>query len=297
MSVVLPAPPKARRRPTARRVVAIVALALLAVLIIRPEIFVVADPTSIDVAGRFQPPSAEHWFGTDDAGRDIFSRMVLGARISLGCAIVVVLCAAAVGTIIGAIGGWVGGWFDTALSKITDVFLAFPYLVLAMAISAAVGRNLWSAVLALVIVWWPSYARMVRTVVRSQKSELYVKAARTLGASGSQILRWHVIPQTSQQLAIRMTLDVGYVLVAFTGLSFLGLGDQVPSPEWGLMIASAKTYVLNAWWYPFFPGLVILGVVALCVWLGDGFGRGPSARSARAAETPQPTTSKVETPA
>ncbi|MFD1715840.1 ABC transporter permease [Amnibacterium flavum] len=272
----------ARVRPTARRIVGVIALVVLAILVFYPQLFVIADPTSINVGQRFLPPSFAHPFGTDDAGRDIFSRMVLGARISIGCAIIVVVSAAAVGTVIGAIGGWIGGWFDTLLSKVTDVFLAFPYLVLAMAISAAVGRDLWSAVLALVIVWWPSYARMVRTVVRGQKGELYVKAARTLGASGSQILRWHVIPQTTEQLAVRMTLDVGYVLVSFTGLSFLGLGAQAPSPEWGLMIASAKNYVLNAWWYPFFPGLVILGVVSLCVWLGDGIGAVKTAKKGKA---------------
>jgi peptide/nickel transport system permease protein len=265
---------------TPRRVVVAVALVLLAVLMVAPEVLIRYDPYAIDVTQRFLAPSFAHWFGTDDAGRDIFSRVVVGARYSVGSALFVVVVAALIGTIIGSVGGWLGGWVDTVLSKITDVFLAFPYLVLAMAISAAVGRNLWSAVLALIIVWWPSYARMVRSLVRGQRSELYVKAARTLGASGSQILRWHVVPQTTEQLFVRMTLDVGYVLVSFTGLSFLGLGAQAPSPEWGLMISAAKGYVLNAWWYPVFPGLVILVVVSLCVWLGDGVGRLSTQRKA-----------------
>jgi peptide/nickel transport system permease protein len=260
-------------RPSPRGVVTSLALTLVAVVIFWPELFAVADPNVIDIAGRFQPPSFQHFFGTDDAGRDIFSRVLLGARFSVGNAILVVLSAATIGTVIGAVGGWVGGWVDRLLSKSTDVFLAFPYLVLAMAISAAAGRNLTSAVVALIVVWWHSYARMVRTIVRTQKSELFVKAARTLGASGPQIIWWHVIPQATQQLAARMTLDIGYVLVALTGLSFLGLGAQAPSPEWGLMIASAKAYALVAWWYPFFPGLAIVGVVAGSVWLGDGIGR------------------------
>jgi peptide/nickel transport system permease protein len=270
-----------RRRlpsPTPKGVVLVVLGILLAILLIAPSLLTRGDPYAISVGNRFQPPSWEHWFGTDDAGRDIYSRMVIGARTTLGCAVLVVVLAALVGTLIGAIGGWLGGWLDQVLGKFTDVFLAFPYLVLAMAISAAVGRNLWSAVIALAIVWWPSYARMIRSSVRSQRSELHVKAARTLGASGPQILRWHVIPHTTSLLAVRMTLDVGYVLVAFTGLSFLGLGAQPPSPEWGLMISSAKTYVLNAWWYPFFPGLVILVTVALCVWIGDGARRNGKSR-------------------
>jgi peptide/nickel transport system permease protein len=245
-------------------------LVVLLVLFVAPQWLTHGDPLAIDVGRRFLPPSWSHWFGTDDAGRDIYSRMVIGARTSLGAAALVVLISAVVGTVIGSIGGWIGGRIDTILGKLTDVFLAFPYLVLAMAISAAVGRDVWSAVLALAIVWWPSYARMVRTTVRTQRGELHVRAARTLGASGGQILRWHIIPHTGRLLAVRMTLDIGYVLVAFTGLSFLGLGAQPPSPEWGLMIASAKTYVLNAWWYAFFPGLVILAAVSLCVWLGDG---------------------------
>jgi peptide/nickel transport system permease protein len=271
-----------RVRITPRRVVVTIILVLLAVLLIAPQLLIRYDPFAIDVSQRFLAPSAAHWFGTDDAGRDIYSRVITGARYSIGSALFVVVVAALIGTVIGAIGGWVGGWIDTVLSKITDVFLAFPYLVLAMAISSAVGRNLWSAVLALIIVWWPSYARMVRSLVRGQRSELYVKAARTLGASGSQILRWHVVPQTTEQLFVRMTLDVGYVLVSFTGLSFLGLGAQAPSPEWGLMISAAKGYVLNAWWYPVFPGVVILVVVSICVWLGDGVGRISTKRKAAA---------------
>lgn len=261
---------RAAQHITAKQVVLAVLLLFGIILVVAPNLLTRGAPYAIDVAGRFRPPSWEHWFGTDDAGRDIYSRMVVGARTSLGSAVLVVVLAAAVGTLIGSIGGWVGGWLDQALGKITDVFLAFPYLVLAMAISAAVGRNLWSAVLALAIVWWPSYARLVRSSVRTQRGELHVKAARTLGASGSQILRWHIIPHTAGQLSVRMTLDVGYVLVAFTGLSFLGLGAQPPSAEWGLMISAAKGYVLNAWWYPFFPGLVILLFVSLCVWIGDG---------------------------
>ncbi|MFT4307290.1 MAG: ABC transporter permease [Microbacterium sp.] len=282
-AVLMPARTATRaRRLTGRMVLSGVLLLLLLVLLIAPDLLVRAEANAIDVEGRFQPPSWEHWFGTDEAGRDIYSRMVLGARVTIGAALVVVAAATTIGVVIGAIGGWFGGWIDTVLSKCTDVFLAFPYLVLAMAIASAVGRGTGSAVLALIIVWWPSYARMVRTIVRTHRNELSVKAARTLGASTWQLLRWHVIPHGTEQLVVRMTLDVGYVLVAFTGLSFLGLGTQPPSPEWGLLVSTAKTYALSAWWYPVFPGLVILGVVSVCVWLGDGFSRlSPTTRRPR----------------
>lgn len=262
-----------RRAPRARTVVTAVIGLVFLLLLVWPQLFVTGEAHEVVVAERFKPPSWEHLFGTDEAGRDIFSRMVLGARISLGSSLIVVAAAAGIGIVIGAIGGWFGGLLDTILGKTTDVFLAFPYLVLTMAIAAAVGRGTGSAVLALIIVWWPSYARMVRTIVRSTKNELSVTAARTLGASTGQLLWWHVIPHSYGQLLVRMTLDVGYVLVAFTGLSFLGLGTQPPTPEWGVLIATAKQYALLAPWYPVLPGLVILATVSLCVWIGDGFAR------------------------
>lgn len=272
-AAVLPAPARARRRVTPRIVAASCLGLVFLVLLVAPQLFVIGDPSTVNVGERFLPPSFAHWFGTDEAGRDIFSRMMLGARVSIGAALVTVLAATAIGLVIGSIGGWFGGWIDTVLGKFTDVFLAFPYLVLAMAISSAVGRGTWSAVLALVIVWWPGYARLVRTIVRTQRNELSVTAARTLGASTWQLLRWHVVPHSYQQLLVRMTLDVGYVLVAFTGLSFLGLGTQPPEPEWGLIIATAKNYALSAWWYALLPGVLILAVVTICVWLGDGLSR------------------------
>jgi len=266
--------PRTRRRaPRARTIVTGLLVLLLLILLVYPEIFVTGEPYAVVVADRFQPPSWEHLFGTDEAGRDIFSRMMLGAQVTLGASLTVVAAAVAIGIVIGAVGGWFGGWLDTVLGKTTDVFLAFPYLVLTMAIASAIGRGTGSAVLALIIVWWPSYARMVRTIVRTTRNELSVIAARTLGASTWQLLWWHVIPRSYGQLLVRMTLDVGYVLVAFTGLSFLGLGAQPPTPEWGVLIATAKNYALLAWWYPLLPGLVILATVSICVWIGDGFAR------------------------
>jgi peptide/nickel transport system permease protein len=245
------------------------AVLLLALLFFAPGLIAGADPYTVDVNVRFSPPSWSHPFGTDDAGRDIFARMVYGARISIGSSLLVVAIAAAFGTLFGAACGWFGGWVDRILSRATDVFLAFPYLVLAMAVAASIGRDMRSAIIALVIVWWPSYARMVRGQVLALRNQLHVRAARTLGASDWQLLRWHVIPHTLDQVLVRATLDVGYVLISLTGLSFLGLGAQNPSPEWGLMVASAKTYALNAWWYVVLPGAVIVLTVMAIIWLGE----------------------------
>lgn len=245
----------------------------VAVLILAPGLVAPADPFRLDAANRFAPPSLSHPFGTDEGGRDLFSRIIHGARLSLGTAIIVVTFAALVGTAIGAAAGWIGGWVDRVLMRVVDVVLAFPYLVMAMAVAAALGRGIGAAVTALALVWWPSYARMIRGMVLSLKQDLHVKAARTLGASSFQILRWHVVPQTIQQLNVRITLDTGYAVIALTGLSFLGLGAQNPSPEWGLMIANARVFVFSAWWYGVFPGLAIFVTVLNFVGLGDALAR------------------------
>jgi peptide/nickel transport system permease protein len=246
---------------------------LVLVLVLAPGLLARSDPYSLAVERRLEGPSPAHPFGTDEAGRDILDRVIYGARVSLGTAVAIVAVAALVGTAYGALSGWVGGRVDRLLMRLVDLFLAFPYLVLAMAIAASLGRGTSSAVIALALVWWPSYARMVRGQVLSLKQDLHVQAARTLGASGAQLLRWHVVPHTVDQLNVRVTLDIGYAVIALTGLSFLGLGAQNPSPEWGLMVANAKSYVFNAWWYAVFPGLVILAAVLNFVAIGDALAR------------------------
>lgn len=244
-------------------------IAVLGVLIAFPDLVAPGSPTEISASERLQPPSWSHLFGTDEAGRDLFTRIVHGARPSLGSAVLVVLGAAAIGTLYGAFSGWCGGRVDRVAMRLVDVFLSFPYLVLAMAVAASLERGVRAAIIALVLVWWPGYARLVRGMVLSLKSDLHVRAARTLGAQAPHLLRWHVIPHLRGPLATRLTLDVGYVLIAIAGLSFLGLAAQNPSPEWGLMIANSKTFVLNAWWYGVFPGTVIGLVVINTVLLGD----------------------------
>jgi peptide/nickel transport system permease protein len=239
------------------------------VTIIFPGLFAPYDPSRLDVINRLQPPSLHHLFGTDEAGRDIFSRVIFGARVSVGSSIVIVGLAAGFGTLLGAIAGWFGGKVDWYLMRIVDVFLSFPYLVLAMALAASLGRDIRSAILALILVWWPSYARMVRGQVLSIKEKLFIRATRALGASDKQILFWHVIPHTYRTVSVRAAMDIGYVLISLTGLSFLGLGAQNPSPEWGLMIANARSFVLTSWWYSVFPGIAIVIVVSLFILLGD----------------------------
>jgi len=246
-------------------------LILLLTVILFPGFFAPYDPLELDVVNRLQAPSKAHLFGTDEGGRDIFSRVLYGARESVGASIIIVLMASGVGTILGAIAGWFGGKIDFYLMRLVDVFLSFPYLVLAMALAASLGRDMRSAILALILVWWPSYARMVRGQVLSIKERLFIRAARTVGASNSQILFWHIIPHTYRTVGVRASMDVGYVLISITGLSFLGLGAQNPSPEWGLMISNARSYVLASWWYSVFPGIAILLVVSLFIYAADRF--------------------------
>jgi len=245
------------------------ALGLIALIVLLPGVFTTKDPYSLDVINRLQPPSWEHFFGTDEGGRDIFSRVVYGSRITIGSAVLIVSISATAGILLGAIAGWFGGRIDGFLMRVLDVFLAFPYLVLAMALAASIGRNMGSAILALTLVWWPSYARMVRGQVLSIKNELHVKVSKTFVTSARQMLLWHIIPHTRRTIIARVTLDIGYVIIAITGLSFLGLGAQNPSPEWGLLIANARPYVLVGWWYSVFPGLVLVLIVSLIVAVGD----------------------------
>jgi peptide/nickel transport system permease protein len=244
-------------------------IVITAFLVLFPGVIAPGSPTAINASDRLQGPSSAHLFGTDEAGRDLLTRIVHGARPSLGSAIIVVLAAATIGTLYGAIAGWCGGHVDRYAMRLVDVFLSFPYLVLAMAVASVLERGMRAAIIALVLVWWPGYARLVRGMVLSLKADLHVMAARTLGASGPHLLRWHVIPHLRGPLATRATLDMGYVLIAIAGLSFLGLAAQNPSPEWGLTIANSRTFVLGAWWYGVFPGVVIGLVVLNTVLLGD----------------------------
>ena len=260
------APPKAGRGVIWW--LAITAL-VLAALVIIPGVLAPGDPYKLDIGNRFTSPHAGNLFGTDDSGRDILSRVIHGARYSIGSAVLIVTFAAVVGTVYGALAAWSGGILDRLLMRTVDVFLAFPYLVFAMAVAASLGRGLTSTIVALSLLWWPSYARMIRGQVKSILNDYHIKAATTLGASRGQILRWHVIPHTYSQLLVRYTLDIGNALVALTGLAFLGLGATPPLPEWGRMVADSKQFALTAWWYAVYPGVVIFLTVLNFVLLGE----------------------------
>jgi peptide/nickel transport system permease protein len=245
----------------------VVAIIILATLL--PGVLATHDPLTVTVKDRLKPPSAAHWFGTDGAGRDIYSRMVYGARYSIGMTLIIVLMAAALGTIWGGVAGFVGGRTDQVMMRVVDIFLAFPYFILALAIASALGRGMVSAVLALVLVWWPGYARMIRGQVLGIKKNLFVEAARSVGVSNRRLIFAHILPQTFNELNARITLDLGYVLLALTGLSFLGLGAQNPTPEWGVMVADSRLFIFRAWWYGVLPGLVIFFTVLAFMTFGD----------------------------
>lgn len=228
------------------------------------------DPTKIDIISKFQPPSVKHWFGTDEVGRDILTRTLYGARLSLGVGILVIVIAGAAGLIIGSISGYFGGLIDQIIMRIMDMMLAFPMLILAMALTAALGPSLQNALLALAIVEVPIYVRLARGQALMLRQTLYVKSAETFGINPFRIIWRHMIPNAVSPLIIQATLDIGNAILMIATLGFLGLGAQPPTPEWGAMISVGWKYLLDYWWYPVFPGIFLfLSSVALNL-IGDG---------------------------
>jgi peptide/nickel transport system permease protein len=218
----------------------------------------------------FQPPGGKYLFGTDSNGGDIFSRVIWAARVDLKIMLSVVLSATAIGCAIGAISGFLGGKTDEIMMRVTDVFLAFPALILAMAIAAALGRNLTNLTIALIIVWWPAYARLIRGQVLVEREKLYVEAAKAVGASRARIIFRHVLPNSIYPVIVNATLDLGAVLLVAAGLSFIGFGAQPGIAEWGMMIADGRNYLISCPWMVFFPGLAILVTALGFNLLGDG---------------------------
>lgn len=239
------------------------------VAVVAPGVIANQDPLALDLPNRLIPPSWHHLLGTDEAGRDLWARCVWGVRYSLGISILIVVGAATIGTIIGGLAGLLRGPIDALLMRTTDVFLAFPYLILAIAIASAVGPGLTTVVVALTAVWWPGYARMVRGQVLALKELAFVEGARAVGTSTWTILVRHLLPHLLPQLTARVTMDVGYAVLALTGLSFLGLGAQPPTPELGAIIADARSYLLEAWWYTTLPGLFVLAAVLTSMLFSD----------------------------
>ncbi len=227
------------------------------------------DPLAQDLMHRLEPPSPTHWFGSDELGRDIFSRVLYGARISMPLGMVVVALSSVIGMIVGGISGYIGGGTDEVIMRIADVFLAFPSLVLAMAITAALGPGLNNAMLAIVVVLWPTYARVIRGQVLAVKSRDYIEAARAIGAPSSRILFRHIFPNSYTPVFVKASLDVGAAILIAAGLSFIGLGAQPPTPEWGAMVSMGRQKFAQ-WWIATFPGLAMFTVVMGFNFLGDG---------------------------
>ena len=227
------------------------------------------DPLAVDLDASFWPPSARFWLGSDELGRDLLTRCVYGVRLSLVAAIVVTNTAVGAGLIIGGVAGYVGGRVDNVLMRITDMFLAFPALVLALAIAAALGPSLNNAVLAVAVVWWPWYARLIRGQVLGVKATAYIEASFATGATPSRIILRHMLPNCIAPVLVMASIDLGNVILATAGLSFIGLGAKPPTPELGAMISQGRRYLLDYWWIPTTPGLVILFMALGMNLMGD----------------------------
>ena len=228
------------------------------------------SPTEVDVRNRLQPPSGEHWFGTDQVGRDVLSRVLAGARISLTMAAIILSISLTVGVAVGLIAGFSGGSVDELLMRLTDLFLAFPALILAIAIASTLGRGLYSTAIALTTVYWPWYARMARGQALTLKNQEYILAAQSTGVPFVRMLWRHIWPNVLPVLLIQVTLDVGYAILSTSSLSFLGLGAQPPIPEWGAMITDGREYMRDHWWVVTFPGLALFVTVLGFNLMGDG---------------------------
>lgn len=245
-------------------IVAFVALSLAAPLLAP------FDPSVQDLGNRLSAPTAEHWFGTDELGRDILSRILYGGRVTLGMVIAVVILVAPIGLFIGCIAGYFGGIVDTALMRVTDVFLAFPRLILALAFVAALKPGVESAVLAIALTAWPPYARLARAETMTLRKSDFIAAAKLTGALPFRIILRHIMPLCVPSVIVRITLDMSSIIITAASLGFLGMGAQPPSPEWGAMIATAKRFIFEQWWVATIPGIAIFLVSLAFNFLGDG---------------------------
>lgn len=247
----------------------VILLALLCIAAFAPWL-APQNPLAQDLAGRLKPPSSAHWLGTDALGRDILSRLIYGSRVTLFIVGTVALIAPVIGLFIGTVAGFAGGWVDQVLMRITDIFLAFPKLILALAFVAALGPGIGNAVLALAITSWPPYARLARAETLSIRNADYIAAARLQGAGRLRLLIGHIWPLCISSLIVRVALDMAGIILSAAGLGFLGLGAQPPMPEWGAMISDGRTYILDFWWVAAMPGMAIFIVSLAFNLLGDG---------------------------
>lgn len=228
------------------------------------------DPIAHDMDHRLEAPSMEHLFGTDQYGRDILSRVIIGSRIEVKIISIVTLISVLIGVAVGLCAGYMGGWIDQVLMRITDIFMAFPRLILAMAFTAALGANLTNTIIAISLVGWTAYARVVRAEVLRVKSQPYIEAIRSVGASNTRIMLLHVLPMSISPLLVQCTLRMGTIILTAAGLGFLGMGAQPPTPEWGAIVSDGRSFFLDQWWICTFAGIAIATVVFGFNLLGDG---------------------------
>ena len=257
-----------RRNPLA--MVGLLTILVLAALSLLAPALAPYDPGLQDLAHRLARPSAEHRLGTDELGRDILSRLLFGGRITLGMVVAVVLLVAPVGLLVGCVAGYAGGVWDRLLMRVTDIFLAFPRLILALAFVAALKPGVTSAVAAIALTAWPPYARLARAETLGIRGTDYIAAVRMTGAGAGRIVLRHVAPLCIPSLVVRVTLDMSSIILTAAGLGFLGMGAQPPSPEWGAMIATARRFILEQWWVALAPGIAIFVASLAFNLLGDG---------------------------
>ena len=250
--------------------IGLVVLLIILTLVIFAPLFATHEPNAIDLRARLAAPSADHFFGTDEVGRDIYSRILYGGRQSIAVGFFVVVVAGLVGTMIGAISGLAGGWTDTITMRIMDVVLSVPSLVLIMALAAALGPSLINAAIAIAIVRIPFYVRLSRGQALLVREMPYVSAAKTFRAGRWHILRWHILPNILSPVVVQATLDIGNTILLAAALSFIGLGAQQPAAEWGAMVSTGRNYILDQWWYSGFPGFAILITATAFNLFGDG---------------------------
>ncbi|MDA4891353.1 MULTISPECIES: ABC transporter permease [Microbacterium] len=282
--------PRAWRTPLAL-VGTVIAVGWLIVAVLAPVI-APHDPLAQDLP-RLSPPGPDALMGTDTNGRDVFSRLLTGAQTTIPLALMLVVCAMVVGTIVGAVAGYLGGWIDEVLMRLTDMVMAFPTVILAMVIAASLGPSIMNAVIAGIIVAWPPYARITRSLVLGLRTQNYVVAGRLLGSSPLRSLIRDVLPNIAGPVLVLASLDIGTAILLLSGLSFLGLGAQPPTPEWGTMIAAAMQNT-SAWWLGLFPGLAILTVVMAFNFIGDSLRDALDPLAAREREAESPTAVEVK---
>jgi peptide/nickel transport system permease protein len=248
----------------------IIFLALLA--LIGPFVAPYPDDATgaVHISERLQRPSSEHWMGTDEVGRDILTRLLVGSRLSLGAGFIVLVIATSIGLLLGVVSGYFGGKIDILIQRLTDVFLTVPGLILAMAVSAALGPSLVNVMWAISLVWWPGYCRLTRAEVLRRKEEAYVEAARSAGARSHRIMLRHILPNIFTPVLVKASMDIGFAVLTLASLGFIGLGAQPPDPDWGKMIADGRRYLPESWWLTVFPGFAIFLTVFGFNLLGDG---------------------------